>query len=601
MNKKLLASLIALAASSATTLNAAPTQLYWGDTHLHTSYSGDAFAMGNETADPDTAYRFAKGEPVIHPYNRTRVQLNRPLDFLVVADHAEYMGMMQLIRENSPLLKETENGPRMIDLWHSKGSKSVYYDAAGALVKGKPYQDLLSDTMRRPIWDRIIKAAEDNNEPGKFTAFIGWEWSSMPGGANLHRIVFTDKGEKEAKSFLPYSSADSNRPEDLWNWLEQTSKSSNADFVAIPHNSNISNGLMFNRVDSYGHPISADYARTRMRWEPVAEVTQIKGDSEAHPSLSPDDPFADFEQFEHVMSFGAGAVKQADQTGNYARSALKRGLEIEAETGANPFKFGMIGSTDSHTGLTTAFEPNFWGKFGIDSIPENLDQEATPQADGWSMSAAGMVAAWADQNTRESIFAAFKRKEVYATSGPRIQVRMFAGFDFTPADAETHDLAATGYRKGVPMGGDLSKAPAGKSPNFLIQAVKDPRDANLDRVQVVKGWLDDAGNSHEQVFNVALSDNRQDLGADTPTVGNTVDPKTGRYSNNIGAEELVTVWQDPTFDPNQRAFYYLRVLQIPTARHTMLSAVALGKRISDMKQPSTIQERAYTSPIWYTP
>ncbi|GAA0687728.1 DUF3604 domain-containing protein [Marinobacterium maritimum] len=601
MKKKLLVSMLALAGCSAFQASAAPTQLYWGDTHLHTSYSGDAFAMGDETADPDTAYRFARGQPVIHPYNRVRVQLNRPLDFLVVADHAEYMGLMQLVRDKSPLLDKAQNGQKLIRMWDEKGSKAVYYDAAGALVKGKPYEDLLTQAIRQPIWDKIIEAAETNNEPGKFTTFIGWEWSSMPGGANLHRIVFTDQGGEAAKQFLPYSSADSDRPEDFWHWLEKTSGETGADFVAIPHNSNISNGLMFNDVDSNGHPISASYARTRMRWEPVAEVTQIKGDSETHPELSPDDEFADFETFEHVMAFNSEAEAQSDQVSNYARSGLKRGLEIEQNTGANPFKFGMIGSTDSHTGLSTASEPNFWGKFGLDSIPENMDKETTPHADGWSMSAAGMVAVWAEENTRESLFAAFKRKEVYATSGPRMQVRLFGGFDFVSSDADQNDLAATGYTKGVPMGGDLKQAPAGKAPSFLIQAVKDPEGANLDRVQVVKGWLDAEGKSQEKVYNVALSDGREDRGADTQPVGNTVDLKTGYFSNSIGDEELVTVWQDPEFDASQRAFYYLRVLQILTARHTMLDAVALGRPHDKVNFPAVIQERAYSSPIWYTP
>lgn len=601
MKKQLLVSLMAAASCSAFNASATTTQVYWGDTHLHTSYSGDAFAMGDETADPDTAYRFAKGQPVIHPYSRVRVQLERPLDFLVVADHAEYMGLMQLVRDKSPLLENSDIGKQLVQMWDEKGSKAVYYNAAGSIVKGAPYEELLTQAIRQPIWDKIIDAAETNNEPGTFTTFIGWEWSSMPGGANLHRVVFTDKGGETAKQFLPYSSADSDRPEDFWAWLDQTSAETGADFVAIPHNANISNGLMFNDVDSNGHPISASYARTRMRWEPVAEVTQIKGDSETHPELSPDDEFADFETFDHVMAFNSEAEAQSDQISNYARSGLKRGLEIEQQTGANPFKFGMIGSTDSHTGLSTASEPNFWGKFGLDSIPENMDQETTPHADGWSMSAAGMVAVWAEDNTREDIFAAFKRKEVYATTGPRMQVRLFGGFDFDAADAQQNDLAEVGYRKGVPMGGDLAKAEEGKAPSFLIQAVKDPEGANLDRIQVVKGWLDADGKSHEKVYNVALSEGRKDRGKDTRPVGNTVDLETGHYQNSIGDAELVTVWQDPDFDANQRAFYYLRVLQIPTARHTMLDAVALGRPHDEVNFPAVIQERAYSSPIWYTP
>lgn len=586
---------------SAFQAQAAPTQLFWGDTHLHTSYSGDAFAMGNETTDPETAYRFAKGQPVIHPYNRTRVQLRRPLDFLVVADHAEYMGLMQLVRDKSSSLDSSDNGQRLMDLWDSKSPKAVYYDIAGSVVRKKPYPDLLTDAIREPVWNKIIDAAESNNEPGKFTAFIGWEWSSIPNGSNLHRVIFTDKSGDTAKQFLPYDSTQSDKPEDLWRWLEQTSETSGADFVAIPHNSNISNGLMFNDVDSQGHPISAQYARTRMRWEPVAEVTQIKGDSETHPTLSPDDPFADFETYDHVMTFGAAKQKNVDQAGNYARSALKRGLEIEEGTGANPFKFGMIGSTDSHTGLSSASEPNFWGKFGVDSIPENKEVETAPDATGWDMSAAGMVAVWAEENTRESLFAAFKRKEVYATTGPRMQVRLFGGFDFTPDDLAQNDFAEIGYQKGVPMGGDLLAAPEGEAPGFLIHAVRDPQGANLDRIQIVKGWLDEQGKSHERVFNVALSDGRKDAGNDTQPVGNTVDLKTGHFTNNIGDPELLTLWTDPEFDREQRAFYYARVLQIPTARHSTLDALALGKPRQDWTYRTVIQERAYSSPIWYTP
>ncbi|KAA1174110.1 DUF3604 domain-containing protein [Marinobacter salinexigens] len=586
---------------SAFQAHAAPTQLFWGDTHLHTSYSGDAFAMGNETTDPETAYRFAKGQPVIHPFNRARVQLRRPLDFLVVADHAEYMGLMQLVRDKSPDLDSSENGQRLIDLWDSKSPKAVYYDIAGSVVRKSPYPDLLTSAIREPVWNKIIDAAENNNEPGKFTAFIGWEWSSIPNGSNLHRVIFTDKSGDTAKQYLPYDSTQSDKPEDLWRWLEQTSEKTGSDFVAIPHNSNISNGLMFNDVDSQGHPISAQYARTRMRWEPVAEVTQIKGDSETHPKLSPDDPFANFETYDHVMTFGAAREKDVDQKGNYARSALKRGLEIEESTGANPFKFGMIGSTDSHTGLSSASEPNFWGKFGVDSIPENKEMETAPDATGWDMSAAGMVAAWAEENTRESLFAAFKRKEVYATTGPRMQVRLFGGFDFTPDDLAQNDLAEIGYQKGVPMGGDLMDAPAGEAPRFLVHAVRDPQGANLDRIQIVKGWLDEQGKSHERVFNVALSDDRKDAGNDTQPVGNTVDLKTGHFTNSIGDPELVTLWTDPEFDSGQRAFYYARVLQIPTARHSTLDALALGKPRQEWTYRTVIQERAYSSPIWYTP
>jgi len=589
------------AMSDSATSERGSKQLYWGDTHLHTSYSGDAFAVGNETADPDTAYRFAKGLPVIHPYNRARVQLDRPLDFLVVADHTEYMGLLQLIKEDSPLLQQSDIGKKLLEIWKNEGGKAVYYNIAQTVVNNQPYAEMIDEAMVKPVWDRIVDAAERHNEPGKFTTFIGWEWSAMPGGANLHRIVFTDQGGKLARQFLPMSSLGSNRAEDLWAWLDKTAAATGADFVAIPHNANVSKGMMFNQFDSDGRPLNADYGRTRMRWEPVVEVTQIKGDSETHTRLSPEDPFAAFETYEHIMDFGAEGNIEADEQGSYVRSALKRGLEIETATGTNPFKLGMIGSTDSHSGLSAAQEPYFWGKFAMDSIPENKDLQLAPGATGWDMSAAGMAAVWAEDNTRESIFAAFKRKEVYATTGPRIQLRFFGGFDFVATDADARDIAAVGYAKGVSMGGDLTHAPHKQAPSFLIQAVKDPQGGNLDRVQVVKGWLDTNGQSREKVFNVALADGREDRGSNTRPVGNTVDLASGRYTNSIGDAELSVVWTDPEFDPAQRSFYYLRVLQIPTPRHTLYDSIALGIDPESKGHPATIQERAYSSPIWYTP
>jgi hypothetical protein len=416
--------------------------------------------------------------------------------------------------------------------------------------------------------------------------------------------VFTPDGAEAAGKFIPYSSFDSDQPEDLWAWLESTSAETGTRFLAIPHNSNISGGLMFDQVDSEGRPITADYARMRMKWEPVIEVTQIKGDSETDPILSPTDEFAAFEPFSHAIdSETIGEGKASIGPGDFARSGLRRGLEIESQVGVNPYKFGMIGSTDSHTAMSSAEEDNFHGKTAFDSIPENrFNTFIGIEGFGADMSAAGMAGVWSPANDRVALFEAFRRKEVYATTGPRVRLRFFGGWDFSDGDAESRELASIGYNKGVPMGGDLTKGPDGKAPAFLIYAIKDPRGANLDRIQVVKGWLDASGESEEKVYDVAWSDDRV-IGEDgtLPAVGNTVDVATGGYTNEIGDAQLSTVWRDPDFDPDQRAFYYVRVIQIPTPRHTLYDAIALSMEPKDTKHPATIQERAYSSPIWYTP
>ncbi len=576
--------------------------LYWGDTHLHTSYSPDAYLMQNRSADPDTAYRYAKGLPVIHPFHRARIQIGTPLDFLVVSDHGEFMGVIPKILQGDPLVANTKTGKTFIKLADQGKEMEAFGLLIGMVNTGKSDPDLNSPEVTRTVWGEIMDAAERHNEPGKFTTFLGWEWSSTPGGANLHRVIFIREGKQIGEQFIPYTSFDSFKPEELWRWLAVISEKTGANFVAIPHNSNISKGLMFPLNDSYGKPISAQYAKDRMRWEPVVEMTQIKGDSETHPSLSPTDEFADYETYEHVIAVGEFAEKPKADEGDYARSALKRGLKIEAQTGANPYKFGMIGSTDSHTAMASAEENNFHGKMAQDSTPETKSKDIIPGANGFDMGAAGLVAVWAEENTRESIFDAFRRKEVYATTGPRIQVRFFGGWKFKARDARSTKLADIGYKKGVPMGGDLTRVPKDKSPTFLIAALKDPNEANLDRIQIVKGWLDKNGNPQEKIYNVALSDGRK-VGGDgkVKPVGNTVNLKTATYTNTIGDAELATVWKDSSFDPGVRAFYYVRVLQIPTPRHSLYDAVALGIDPKETGHPPTIQERAYSSPIWYTP
>jgi hypothetical protein len=582
-----------------------PSQVFWGDTHLHTSYSPDAYFFGNTTADPDTAYRYAKGLPVIHPYHRAKIHIGTPLDFLVVADHAEMMGVPLRLFQGDERLNKTATGKRFVKMVKAGKGQDVFFDFVTAINKSQPYDDLNGEDTRRSVWNDMVAITERHNAPGGFTSFIGWEWTSTPGGKNLHRVVFMPQGGAVAAKFIPYSSFDSDKPEDLWAWLDETSARTGASFTAIPHNSNISGGLMFNDVDSEGRPITTEYARTRMRWEPVIEVTQIKGDSETDPILSPTDEFADFEPFKHAID--AEALKGGHEArvgpGDFARAALGLGLELEAKVGVNPYKFGMIGSTDSHTGMSSAEENNFHGKTAFDSTPANtFDTFLDIKGFGADMSASGMAGVWAKTNDRAALFDAFLRKEVYATTGPRIRVRLFGGWGYASADAGKKELAQIGYANGVPMGGDLTQAPEGKSPRFLVYAIKGPRGANLDRVQMVKGWLDESGSAREKVYNIAWSDDRKlhDDGSLNP-VGNTVDLATGAYTHQIGDAQLSTVWEDPEFDSTVRAFYYLRVLQIPTPRHTLYDAIALGMDPQQTGHPPTIQERAYSSPIWYTP
>jgi Protein of unknown function (DUF3604) len=603
-----------------------PTRLYWGDTHLHTSYSFDAFLNLNESIDPDTAYRWAKGLPVVHPYNRTRVRIDTPLDFLVVSDHAEAMGVMRAIIRGDEQLGEV-SGWDAVERWLAiqairlarwaghQWSTALFADALPLRLDNwgsnpvldpgnPPITTVLGDVMPQVAisWREIIDAAEAHNDPGRFTALLGWEWSSIPAGANLHRVVVTPNGRAEASQYTPYGSDQSQYPEDLWTWLETTASATGSQFIAIPHNSNLSKGYMFAETTLRGEPLTQAYMETRRYWEPVVEMTQIKGDSETHPSLSPDDPFAGFEPFEFYLQQEPEPFRAA--IGDFVRSALGRGLQLGQRAGTNPYQFGMIGSTDAHTGLSSAEEENFWGKMAYDSIPENKGGGALggTRSTGWDMAAAGMAAVWATENTRQGIFDAMKRREVYATTGPRIALRLFAGWNFAPADAQSPDLAGLGYSGGVPMGGELSGAgAAGSGIKLLISAMKDPKGANLDRVQVIKGWVDAAGESREKIYDVVWSGDRQPLpDGSLPDVGNTVDEASASYSDSIGAVQLATVWEDPEFDAARPAFYYVRVLQIPTPRHSLYDAVALHVPPPEYL-PSAIQERAYSSPIWYTP
>jgi len=595
------------------------SQVLFGDTHLHSSYSMDAFLLGNQSADPDTAYRWAKGLPVIHPHHRARVQIKTPLDFLVVADHAELMGVIRAIHTDQAELSDLgwfasikrwgfiKFLEHVIDGDDPAGFFGSNLPKAAQNPGTDPVQDpsnvmgidMFGDTtaMETTAWSEIVDAAERHNEPGTFTSIIGWEWSSIPTGANLHRIVITPDGAAKAKQYLPYGSDQSQYPEDLWQWLSDTEAATGSRFISIPHNSNISKGYMFADTTLKGEAITAEYAKTRVAREPIVEIAQFKGDSETHAQLSPNDPFADFETYETYIHerTGEGGGYQPG-TGDFIRSALKQGLALEQKVGVNPFKFGVIGSTDSHTGLASAEESNFWGKMALDSTPEG---KITANGNYWRMAAQGLAAVWAPENNREEIFAAFKRKEVYATTGPRLKVRVFAGWGFNQEDANSKQFAQIGYAKGVPMGGDLGRNE--QAPQLLIRAVKDPLDANIDRVQVIKGWLDQQGQQHERVYNVVWAGERQlDENGKLDALPTTIDPKTLIYSDEQGAAELATLWTDPDFNSDQKAFYYLRVLQIETPRHSSYDAMALQQEPTAIRAAS-IQERAYTSPIWYTP
>jgi len=585
-----------------------PNRVYFGDTHLHTTYSADAGMIGN-TLGPEEAYRFAKGQ-MVKSSTGVQARLARPLDFLVVADHAENLGLAPLLMAKDPGLMATEFGKELrkrVDAGDLPGAWDYW---SKTKASGK---DPLAgqDQIYRTAWQKITDAAEKHNEPGRFTAFIGFEWTSAYERNNLHRNVIFRGGKKNADTIIPFSAFDSVDPEDLWKWMAAYEQKTGEKLLAIPHNGNLSNGLMFDEVTLRSKkPLDSDYAQRRARWEPLYEVTQMKGDGEAHPLLSPRDEFANFETWDKGQLGPAPKTKDMIPR-EYAREALKRGLAYEAKLGANPFKFGMIGSSDSHTSLATTTEDNFFGK--VAAVEPSADPirfneviggiGGTPDIAIYARqtSASGLAAVWSRDNTREALWDAMARKEVYATTGTRLVVRVFGGYDFSARDLERSDFAANGYAKGVPMGGDLKAAAAGKAPSFLVVARRDPDGANLDRIQIVKGWLDAKGVPQEKVYDVAWSGNRRP-GKDgkLPAVGNTVNVPEASYTNSIGAPYLAAHWKDPGFDPKLRAFYYVRVLEIPTPRWTTYDAkffkVALPKDV-----PASIQERAYTSPIWYTP
>ena len=584
-----------------------PEQLLWGDTHLHTSFSFDAGMIGNRLG-PDAAYRFARGQTVTASLG-VPARLREPLDFLAVSDHAESLGLAPAIAEDNPLALEDINASRMRDLIVQGDPIAAYKMFAQLRARGENV--LHRDDLRQTMWQRMTEAAENNYQPGIFTALIAYEYTSALQTSNLHRVVVFRDGAEQANQIIPFSANESPDPEHLWDFMADYEAVVGGEILAIPHNGNLSNGLLFADTRANGEPIDAAYAAKRARWEPLYEATQIKGDGEAHPLLSPDDEFADFWTWDRG-NFGFAPKTPDMLPGEYARSALKKGISIAASIGVNPFKFGMIGSTDSHTSLATAEENNFFSKASPaepgagdtrynGQIIQTYPGKEDISVQSFESAAGGLVAAWANENTRESLFDAFKRREVYASTGPRMSLRVFGGFDFVRDDHLSPDLAAVGYRKGVPMGGDLQASTTTRKLSLLIVAAKEANGANLDRLQVVKGWVNAKGVAQEKVFDVVWAgDRKRNNQGKLPAIGSTVTGAT--YTNAIGSAMLSTVWEDPSFNPNQRAFYYVRLLEIPTPTWLAYDKAHFGDLVS-LPENATLshQERAYSSPIWIAP
>ncbi len=592
-----------------------PSKVYWGDTHLHTGLSLDAGLFGN-TLGHEEAYRFARGEEVTSATGLP-VKLGRPLDWLVITDHSDMMGFATDLQRGAPNILAVPKGKEWYEGFKKGGEAAgkAAFDLISHFTQGTVPKKLAKDyTPGSPVytqvWDKITKTADRFNNPGRFTALIGFEWTSIPKGNNLHRNVILRDDRNRASQVIPMTtqpplgSAD---PLVLYKWMADYEKKTGGQALALAHNGNLSNGWMFPTDKTYaGGKVDKNYVRLRDKWEPLYEVTQIKGDGEAHPALSPNDEFADYETWDKA-NLDLTVLKKPDMLQReYAREALKNGLALEQQLGTNPYKFGMVGATDSHTSLATAEEENFFGKSAsVEPSAKRVEHPFVKSKlgawEGYQLAASGYQGVWASENTREAIFDAMERKETYATTGPRILVRFFGGWEFNKNDLRSRAPAFRGYEKGVPMGSDLSKAPKGKAPTFMVYALRDPIGANLDRIQIIKGWLDKNGKTHEKVYDVVWSgDRKPNAKGKLPSVGNTVDLEAANWTNTIGASELATVWTDPDFDPKQHAFYYARVLEIPTPRWVVYDMVRLGAKIP--KDAKLIhQERAYTSPIWYMP
>ena len=583
--------------------NTYPQTVYWGDTHLHTRNSADAYSLGNMHLTPADAYRFAQGQAMT-AHNGMQVQLRRPLDFLVVADHAEYLGGYYRFNVNDPQVVGTRAGEQWSQ-YLKEGNPNKLIAAFTASMSDPENNYPFPETTRRSIWQDVAQTSDEYNRPGQFTALTGYEWTSMINGNNLHRVVIYKDSVEKVGQLPPFSGQDSLDPRDLWQALAHYEALTGGEVLAIPHNGNLSNGMMFPDQSIDGKPLDAAYAQLRARWEPLAEVTQVKGDGEAHPFLSPNDEFANYETWDFDNIGRTQAKEDWMLKHEYARGALKLGLQYQSRFGTNPFKFGMIGSTDGHNSLSTTQEDNFFGKFpesepGMARTKNAMANNRLWQ--NWRIVSSGYAAVWATENTRAAIFEAMKRREVYATTGSRITVRFFGGWEYTQTDLDQPNYLDIAFNLGVPMGGDLIAEHTGKPPTFMITAAKDPDGANLDRIQIIKGWVGKDGQSHEQIYDVAWSGQRQpdpNTGK-LPPVGSTVNVDLATFSNTIGAPQLGVVWSDPSFNPAQRAFYYARVLEIPRPRWTAYDAAYFDMDMPP-EVPLVIQDRAYTSPIWYTP
>lgn len=593
-----------------------PERVLFGDTHVHTGLSPDAGGAGT-TLMPRDAYRLARGEQVVSNTGQP-LKLSRPLDFYMITDHSDGMGAIVDVLAGAPNIMATEEGRYYHEAFAKGGIDAK--QAAAQLASDFAQGTIPTEMNYQPgnpaferVWDDVIAAAEEFYQPGVFTTFIAYEWTSMPGGNNLHRNVIFRDGRAKAEQVLPYTVTapfGSLNPRDLWAWMENYEATTGGDVTAIPHNGNLSAGWMFSKVDDFdnGAPLDAAYAEARQKWERLYEWSQYKGDGEAHPMLSPEDEFADFETWDYGNLDATVRKLPEHLPGEYARSGLLRGLAMEAELGVNPYKFGAVAATDTHTGMTTVQENNYFGKFAAyEASPERAFHVGKNYPNGeeayaaWEYSASGLTAVWAAENNRESIFDAMERREAYGTTGPRMMVRFFGG-DYEPDALESRDLARVGYFGGVPMGGELARPADGEGPDFMVYSLRDPIGANLDRIQIIKGWIDaETGEPQERVYDVAWSGDRNpDENGKLPPVGNTVNLAAASWTNTIGAPELGAVWTDPDFDPDERAFYYARVIEIPTPRWPAYDAVKFGIELAEGTEV-IIQERAYTSPIWYTP
>ena len=589
-----------------------PQRVYFGDTHLHTSISGDAAMVGTRLG-PEEAYRFAMGEEVPTSTGMP-IRLSRPLDFLVVTDHAEGYGIMTEIMAGNPAFSGDETIARWIKALKAGGREAL--EVKNEIVKALG-ENTLPAVIRDPKvvgpvlregWKKYTALADRYNQPGRFTALIGYEWTSVPGGDNLHRNIIFRDGQDRAEQVVPFSALQSEDPEKLWAWMDGYEKRTGGSILSIPHNANLSSGRMFELMDFTGKPFTRDYAEKRARFDVLAEVMQTKGNSETHPALSPKDEFADFGITGWATNLSmTKAATPAMRPTSFLRSTLQNGLVQEQALGANPFKFGFIGGSDMHSALSTVESDNYLSHLVATEPSPDRWSELEKTGSGakrysWHHEGASYAAVWATENTREALWDAMKRKEAYATSGTRMTVRFFGGWDFGAKDASARQIADVGYGRGVPMGGDLPRPPAGaKSPTFLVAAMKDPLWGNLDRIQIVKGWVGKDGKPQEKIHDVVWSGKRKPgRNGKLPPVGDTVDVARATWTNTIGAPELAAAWKDPDFKPSQRAFYYARVIEIPTPRWTAYDQLRFGVKMSP-EVPMKHQERAWTSPIWYSP